>query len=448
MKARRFNTTLGLVSFLIASLVGCGTLAAAEKAPQRLEKVRIAYSSISGNQAPAWVAYEKGFFRKNGLDVELVYIEAGSRAVSALLSGDVALAQMAGPSVIQSRLQGQDVVIVAGFLNTMDYQLMVHDSIARPEQLKGKTMAVSRYGSSSDFATRYALNKYGLAPEKDVAIMEIGSQPARFAALEAGKIQGAMVTVPLTLKAKKLGFHPLADLQMLGLEYQHTALVTSRALIKSKPEVVRSALKSLVEAIHYYKTNRQEALAILAKYLKDNEPQALEETYEAIGLALLPEKPYPTLRGIQIMLREMSAKEPKAQSMAPEQFVDASFIKELDSSGYIDRLYKSAPVAAVIPSDRERTASLREKPAPVAAAPKEKSSAADKSAAPSGTSVLPQQYTVKAGDTLSKIAGQFYGSTQNWPKIFEANAATVKNPNYIFIGQKLTIPAEDVAQRG
>jgi len=284
---------------------------------QPLEKVRIAYSSISGDQVPAWVAYEKGFFRKNGLDVELVFIESGTKAVNALLSGDVAFSQMAGPSVIQSNLQGLDVDVIAGFLNTMDYQLIVHDSITRPDQLKGKIMAVSRFGSSSDFATRYALDKYGLVPGKDVTILEIGSQPARFAALEAGSIHGAMVAIPLTLKAKKLGFRALADLQMLGLEYQHTALVTTQSLIKSKPYLVRNALRAFVEAIHFYKTRRKEALAILKKYLRDVEPEALEETYEAIGLALIPEKPYPTLRGIQIMLKELATKDPKARIARP-----------------------------------------------------------------------------------------------------------------------------------
>ncbi len=454
---RRAPLLLSLVCMFL-SLAGRG--AAAEKSPAPLEKVRIAYSSISGNQAPAWVAYEKGFFRKNGLDVELVFIEAGSRSVSALLSGDVAMAQMAGPSVIQSRLQGQDVVIIAGFLNTMDYQLMVQDVISRPDQLKGKTMAVSRVGSSSDFATRYALNKYGLIPDKDVTIVEIGSQPARFAALESGKIQGAMVTVPLTLKAKKLGFHALADLQMLGLEYQHTALVTSRALIKSRPQVVRNALKAMVEAIHYYKTQRADALAILAKYLKDNSPEALEETYEGIGLALIPEKPYPTLRGIQIMLAEMSAKDPKAQRAKPEDFVDVSFIKELDGSGYIDRLYKSQPVAAAAPGEQARASAppapaSKEKPAlPAKEKAKVSEKAGDKAAASAKspppaekTVVLPQEYTVKGGDTLSKLAGQFYGSIQKWQKIYQANAETVKNPDYIFIGQKLTIPADDADQK-
>src|SRR5882724_12961592 len=211
-----------LILFLPTALI------AAESAPERpLEKVTIAYSSLSANMATLWITHERGFFRKYGLDVQLVFIESGSTTVESLNSKDVAFAQMAGAGVLQSRLRGSDVVMIAGFLNTMDYQLMVDKRITRPDQLKGKTMAVSRFGSSSDFATRYALDKFGLVPDRDVTILEIGSQPARFAALESGKIQAAMVAIPLTRRAKTLGFLALADLQMLGLEYQHTGLATT-----------------------------------------------------------------------------------------------------------------------------------------------------------------------------------------------------------------------------
>ena len=252
----RLKQHLGLSILLcMATIFFYGKTRAAEKPlEQPLEKVAIAYSSISGNMAPLWVTYERGFFRKYGLDVQIVFIESGSTTVQSLISKEVAFAQMAGAGVIQSRLRGSDVTMIAGFLNTLDYQLMVDKNITRPDQLKGKIMAVSRFGSSSDFATRYALDKYGLVPEKDVTILEIGSQPARFAALEAGKIQAAMVAVPLTLKAKALGFHSLADLQMLGLEYQHTSLATTQALIKSRPDLVRNIMKAYIEGIHYYKT--------------------------------------------------------------------------------------------------------------------------------------------------------------------------------------------------
>jgi NitT/TauT family transport system substrate-binding protein len=416
--------------------------------PEQLPKkvIRIAYSSISGNMTPLWVTYERGFFRRYGLDVELVLVEGGSRAAQTLVSGDVALAQIAGAGVIQSNLKGADVVMIAGVLNTMNYEFIVDKNIQRPDQLKGKAVAVSRVGSSSDFATRFALDKYGLVPGKDVSILEIGTQPARFAALEAGRIQGVMLEVPLTLKAKKMGFRVLANLKMLGLEYQHTGIATTRGLIKSQPELIRNFMKAYVEGIHYYKTHRKESLAVLAKYLKTNDAQALKEIYEDIGLALVPEKPYPTLKGIDVILQELGANEPKARTTRPEQFVDLTFVKELDSSGFMDRLYKAMPVVAT----REDVGSLR---APVVV--KEKVPPAKNGAKPDivtlakksaltvlGASGLPQEYTVNAGDTLSHLALRFYGSAHKWPKIREANTETLKNPHYIYIGQQLLIPAD------
>ena len=406
------------------------------------EKVTIAYSSISGNMAPLWVTYERGFFRKYGLDVQIVFIESGSTTVQNLISKEVVFAQMAGAGAIQSRLRGSDVVMIAGFLNTLDYQLMVDKSITRPDQLKGKIMAISRFGSSSDFATRYALEKYGLVPEKDVTILEIGSQPARFAALEAGRIQAAMVAVPLTLRAKALGFQSLADLQMLGLEYQHTGLATTQALIKSRPDLVRNIMKAYVEGIHYYKTHRAESLAILAKYLKAADTDVLTEVYEDIGIALIPQKPYPTLRGIAVMLRELATKDPKIKVARPEEFVDLTFIKELDSSGFIDRLYKTQPVLAS--GDKPRSTptpiTVQEKSAPA----NEKARPGMGAAASVGTSTATdgsRPYTVERGDTLSYLALRHYGDPFKWQKIYEANKETMKNPDYIYVGQRIIIPS-------
>jgi NitT/TauT family transport system substrate-binding protein len=447
-KNRKRDGWLGISIFLWVLAVFFPVTAKTADRPitEPLEKVTIVYGGISAGHAPLWVTYEAGLFRKHGLDAQIVFVEGGSSAVQTLISGDVAFAQMAGAAPLQSNLKGSDVVMIGGFLNTMPFQFIVAKDIKRPEQLKGKTVAVSRFGSGSDFATRYALERYELVPERDVAILEIGSQPARFAALEKGKVQGVMVQVPFTLTAKKMGFNTLADLQMLGLEYQHTALATTRRLIKSRPDLVRNIIKAYVEGIHYYKTHRREALAILRKYLKTDDTEALTETYEVIGLTLLPEKPYPTLKGIDAMLRELARKEPKAQTARPEQFVDLTFVKELDSSGFMDRLYKATPVVAT----RHDAGSLR---APVVV--KEKVPSAKDRAKPDvvtpakksaltvlGASALPQEYTVNAGDTLSHLALRFYGSAHKWPKIHEANAETLKNPHYIYIGQQLLIPAD------
>ena len=331
-----------------ASLVAVATLSqpitnAAEKPVQ---KINVAYSSISGNIAPLWVTQDKGFFRKYGIDVQSILIESGTTTAQALVAGDISFASLAGPPAIQSSLRGADVVMIAGVINTLTFQLFTERGITRPDQFKGKSVGVTRYGSATDFAMRYALDKYGLDADKEVAVLQLGNQPAQLAALEAGKVQGAMLSMPTSVRAKKLGFPMLADLQMLGLEYQHTSIATSRALLKSKPDLARDFMRAFIEGIHYAKTHRRETIEIIAKYLRTDDKDVLDETYDSIVQTLVPEKPYPTQKGIQIILRELGAKDPAARAARPEQFVDTTILKELESSGFIDKLYKSTAAVA------------------------------------------------------------------------------------------------------
>jgi LysM repeat protein len=212
-------------------------------------------------------------------------------------------------------------------------------------------------------------------------------------------------------------------------------------------------MKAYVEGIHYYKTHRKESLAILEKYLKTTDPEALREVYEDIGLALVPEKPYPTLKGIQIMLQELAVTEPKAKSSRPEQFVDMSFVKELDSSGFIDGLYKSKPSLAAL----SRPTSVKEEsgstPPGVSAVPKPIAEKKEERKAATSTKTVAKisteqsgarEHTVAAGDTLSHIALYYYGDAAElkWMRIYQANRETLKNPNYIYIGQRLMIPSD------
>jgi NitT/TauT family transport system substrate-binding protein len=392
--------------------------------------------------APLWITHDRGFFRKHGVDAQLVFIESGTTTVQSLISKEVAFAQMAGAGVLQSRLRGSDVVMIGGVINTLTFKFYVDKSIKRPDELKGKIVAVTRFGSSTDFALRYALERYGLAPEKDVTILQAGNMPTIIGSLEAGKIQGAMLSAPFTLRAKNMGFPMMADLQMLGLEYQHTGLATTQALIKSRPDLVRSVMKAYVEGIHYYKTHRAESLAVLAKYLKTSDADVLTEVYEDVGLKLTAEKPYPTLRGIGVMLREFAATNPKITAARPEEFVDLTFIKELDSSGFIDRLYKATPLLASREEQRSTAAptSVKDKSAPAVEKTKPLTGAAKSlvSLAPTDSA---KEYTVAPGDTLSHIARKHYGNHLQWDKIYQANKSIMKNPDYIYVGQKIIIPS-------
>jgi nucleoid-associated protein YgaU len=227
-------------------------------------------------------------------------------------------------------------------------------------------------------------------------------------------------------------------------------------LLKSKPDFARDFMRAYIEGIHYAKTHRKETLDILAKYLRTDDREVLEDTYESIVIALIPEKPYPTQKGVQIILRELGAKDPVARSAKPEQFLDLTVLKELDSSGFIDRVYKSAAVAKATPRSEPtpapavaKTQVSDAKVKPVA--PEEKAKPAAKqvpgssdkaqASAPVGKPAS-QEYTVKPGDTLSRLAEQFYHAPNKWEKIYEANRDVLKNPNYIYVGMKLVIPAE------
>jgi NitT/TauT family transport system substrate-binding protein len=448
---------LGIILIAMLSTVATMRPAAAVAAERPVQKINVAYSSISGNMAPLWVTQDKGFFRKYGLDVQSVLIESGTTTAQALVAGDISFASVAGPAIIQSNLRGTDIVMIAGLVNTLTFQLYTEKGITRPDQFKGKSVGVTRFGSATDFAIRYALDKYGLDANKDVAVLQLGNVPALLAAMEAGKIQGAMLSAPTSIRAKRMGFPMLADMQMLGLEYQHTSIATSRALIKSKPDLPRDFMRAMIEGIHYAKTHRKETMDVLSKYLRTDDKDVLEDTYESIVLTLVPEKPYPTQKGIQIILREFGAKDPAARSARPEQFVDVSVIKELDGSGFIDRLYKTTavakatphtePVAAPAPAapSKNKPELAEAKTKPVATEEKARLVAKQVPASSESSVGSGQQYTVKAGDTLSRLAIQFYNSINKWEKIYEANKEHVKNPNYIFIGQKLIIPADDKA---
>jgi len=449
MKNQLYRT---LAAALATAITLSGAVSLAADRP--LQKINVAYSSISGNVSPLWVTQDRGFFRKYGLEVQAILIESGTTTAQALVAGDISFASVAGPAAIQSNLRGADVVIIAGVINTLTFQLYTERGITRPDQFKGKSLGVTRYGSATDFAMRYAIEKYGLDSNKDVAILQLGNQPAQLAALEAGRVQGVMLSAPTSLRAKKLGFPMLADLQMLGLEYQHTSIATTKALLKSKPELARDFMRAYIEGIQYAKTHRKETMDILAKYLRTDDKDILDDTYESIIMTLVPEKPYPTMKGIQIILREFGAKDPVARSARPEQFVDLSVVKELDSSGFIDRVYKPAAVAKAAPAV-PATPSRDKPPAQIVEA-KSKPAATEEKAKPVAKQIPPasekapvpaakasgQQYTVKPGDTLSKLAEQFYSANGKWEKIYEANREVLKNPNYIYVGMKLVIPAD------
>jgi NitT/TauT family transport system substrate-binding protein len=304
----------------------------------QLTKLNVGYSAISGDALPAWIAKDAGIFEKNGLDVQLVFFTGGTTAVMALVSADTPIAQLAGAAVVNSVMAGSDAALVVGGVTSLNYYLMGRPEIKTAEQLKGGTVAISRFGSSSDFIARYALQKVGLTPGKDVTIVQIGSTTARVDAALTGRVQATVVNPPASIIAQKRGMTVLADLPKLGLVYQHTSVATTRKYIREHPEIVRRYVKSQVDAVHRIYTDKEASLRALARFIgRTVERDVLEKTWEnLLSEAVLPRKQYPSLEGIKTIL----ATELKGKAGKPEDFVDSSFIRELDQSGYIDGLYK------------------------------------------------------------------------------------------------------------
>ena len=304
------------------------------------EKLIVGWSAIAGAQAVPWVTKEASLFEKHGLEVTLIYLDGGSKATQALMSGDVPIAQIGGNSPIAARLRGADVTIVAGIVNVLAYSLIVSPEIKKPEDLRGKKLAVSRYGSNSDYATRKILTKWGLRPDRDVAIIQIpGGQPTRLASLQNGQVAGLVAQPPVTNLARKLRLGILAEPEDFGGAYPNTPVAALGSFIRERRETMRKFTKALVEGVYVYKTQREFSKQVIAKYMRVTDPEAVEESYQFFA-RLVPPKPYPPLDGIKEALAELAERDPKAKSARPEDFADLSFVKELDESGFIDALYK------------------------------------------------------------------------------------------------------------
>jgi len=303
-----------------------------------MTRINVGYSAISGDAMPAWIAKDAGIFEKNGLDVQLVFFTGGTTAVMALVSADTPIAQLAGPAVVNSVMAGSDATLLVGGVTSLNYYLLSRSEIKTPEQLKGGTVAISRFGSASDFIARYALSKIGLAPGKDVTLVQIGSTTARVDATLTGRVQATVVNPPASIIAQKRGMNVLADLPKLGLVYQHTAAATTKKYIREHPDIVRRYVKSQIEAVHRIYSDKEAAVRALARFIgRTVERDVLEKTWEnMLSESVLPKKQYPSVEGLKTIL----AAEAKGKSFKPEDFFDASFVRELDKSGFTDGLYK------------------------------------------------------------------------------------------------------------
>lgn len=325
---------------LTAAIFTVASPRAALTASAPLEKLTIGWSAVAGSQAPFWITKEAGLFDKNGLDVIMIYLDGGSRATQAMMSGDLPIAQVGGNAPIVAKLRGADVTLIAGLLNILAYSMVVSPEIKKPEDLRGKKLTVSRFGSNSDYATRKILLKWGLKPDVDVAVLQIpGGQPTRLAAIQTKQVHGMVAQPPVTNLARKFNMNIIAEPEDFGGAYPTTPVAARISFIKDKRDTVRRFTRALLEGIHLYKTNKEFSKKIVGKYVKTDDNDALEDSYQFFS-RLVPAKPYPSLDAVKEALLELGEKDPKVRSAKPEDFVDMSIVKEFDDNGFIDGLYK------------------------------------------------------------------------------------------------------------
>ena len=302
-------------------------------------KLKVAYPTTIGAMSVVWVTKEAGLFDKNGLAVELIYIAGSSTVAQAMLAKEIPISEIAIPAVIQANLGGADMVMLAGPNNKPGQKIMAKPEIKTPEALKGKKVGISRFGTSDDFLLRYALMQWNLRPDRDVAIIQLGGSPEILAGLASGTVDAGLLSSPLHLRAAKLGSILLADLSTIGIDYQGAGMVTTRSFVRDNRDTIRRYVRAYVEGLHRFKTDKSFSLKVLAKYTRIQEPEVLEETYQHYAIRVMPKIPYPTTKGIQTVLDEIGTRNPKAKALQPANFIDVTFLKELEQSGFIKHLY-------------------------------------------------------------------------------------------------------------
>jgi NitT/TauT family transport system substrate-binding protein len=303
---------------------------------QPLRKIRIGYPSISSRQAQLWIAKDEGIFRKHGLDVELIFLRGGQVAIQALTGGDPPLVTIG--NVIIANLQGHDIVLVGSVENSYDQSVFARPgTMSRMEQLKGKRFGISGFGSATHNAALILFKKLNLEPTKDVAFVPTGTGPERLAAMSSARIDATFFNPSEVPQALKAGFVEIIQMADIGFEVQGSGLATSRSYIKANREIVKSALKAYVEGIYYVFTNKGATIKTFTRYMRTDDQEVLEYSYEHY-LKRTPKKPYPTMKGIQNLVDMSAPQIPQAKTAKPEQFVELSFLKELEKEGFFDEM--------------------------------------------------------------------------------------------------------------
>ena len=320
---------------LLALLVGCFVSVPIGNA----QTLRVPYASLSPTYSPLWIGHQAGYFKKYQLDVQPVYISAGSVVVPAILSGHVDIANMSAAPALTAWARGADLVAVGVATNRLLHAIMTGPKITKPEELKGKRIGSDRFGSLSDLALREALRHHNLAPDRDVAIIQSGGLPERLGALKIGAVDGAILTGDTAFHAEKLGFHTVVKLSQLPIHYPSSAIIVSKSYLQNRRDVVKRFMKGWIEGIKTAKTDKNFTTRVFRTYLKTQDEEILDRTFE-VYKDVHERIPSPDPKIIGFALKQLSATIPQADKLKPDNFIDSSIVSELDNEGFIKGVYE------------------------------------------------------------------------------------------------------------
>jgi NitT/TauT family transport system substrate-binding protein len=335
---RTNGRSLVIAALVIVFLAAPAPSALAAQA-KPLVKVVVGYGSTDGGVAVLGFAKETKLFEKRGLDVVLVGMGTGSVSLRALIAKDLEISSLSGSGLVQAALQGSDTVLISALINGFIFKVFGAPEISSPAQLKGRKLGVSRYGATSDFAVRLALKKWGLNPERDVNILQIGTSQDTVRAMQTKMLDAGVMSGTSSLIARKAGFRELGDLADLGLHYPTSAIGTTKSYLQKNEGLVKEFMLAYIEAIHDFKRNKETALTVLKKYTRNDDREVLEDAYSNAASKYLA-LPIPTIEGIRTILTELSTTVPAAKNADPEQFVSYKIAREIEASGFVKRLYE------------------------------------------------------------------------------------------------------------
>ena len=305
-------------------------------AQAQTKRIAAGYSAISATQTGFYLAKDMMLFEKYGLYVDPVYVAGGSRMAQAIIAGEFALA-LAGGNIVNVNLSGGDIVIIGGVVNVPSFYLFVQEAIKKSEDLKGKALGITRYGASTDVSLRAYLKKYGLEPDRDVKILQMGGQPEILAGMQAGVIQGGILSSPGDFKAKKAGFVMLANFAKEGIDYPTTSLLSTRSTIKKDRETVKRFLMAYSEAVDRLFRDKELALKIIGKWTRTQDREALESSY-GYATNFIERPPRLPYKATENIVASMAETDPRAKGHKAEEFLDASLYNELETSGFFKSL--------------------------------------------------------------------------------------------------------------